>query len=243
MDFYDILLAKKLSGGGGGGSTLIDKNISSNGTYNASSDDADGYKKVVVDVSGDDPEDFTGGNILAITSHGTEYIMTDFYGNIGCLSSTKMSDNNKTQYEGYWSMNSYYNFSTFVVGLQRNGNTDYSMNVKMGKNTLAYEGVNLISGDVFVLTYYTLGLVNANATKPLVICGNYYNNNLETNYGAYTFYGLNILDEHFKYVARFMPWLDNGEACVKDIISGKIYKNTGTGAFDYIDLEGVVHNA
>ena len=30
--------------------TLIDKNITANGTYNASSDEADGYKKVVVDV-------------------------------------------------------------------------------------------------------------------------------------------------------------------------------------------------
>ena len=30
--------------------TLIDKNITANGTYNASSDSADGYKKVVVDV-------------------------------------------------------------------------------------------------------------------------------------------------------------------------------------------------
>lgn len=32
--------------------TLIDKNITANGTYNASSDEADGYKKVVVNVAG-----------------------------------------------------------------------------------------------------------------------------------------------------------------------------------------------
>jgi hypothetical protein len=38
------------SGGGGGGSTLIEKSISANGTYNASSDNADGYSKVTVDV-------------------------------------------------------------------------------------------------------------------------------------------------------------------------------------------------
>ena len=31
--------------------TLIDKNITANGTYNASSDEADGYKKVVVNVA------------------------------------------------------------------------------------------------------------------------------------------------------------------------------------------------
>ena len=55
MDFYDLLLAKRLSGGGGS-AVLIDKNITENGTYNASSDNADGYKKVVVDVSGGDTD-------------------------------------------------------------------------------------------------------------------------------------------------------------------------------------------
>ena len=38
--------------GGGGSATLIEKSISANGTYNASSDNADGYSKVVVNVSG-----------------------------------------------------------------------------------------------------------------------------------------------------------------------------------------------
>lgn len=65
MDYYDILLAKQLNGGGGGEATLIDKNISSNGTYNASSDNADGYKKVVVSV----PNPSTG--TISITQNGT----------------------------------------------------------------------------------------------------------------------------------------------------------------------------
>lgn len=37
-------------GGGGGSATLIDKTITANGTYNASDEGVDGYKKVVVDV-------------------------------------------------------------------------------------------------------------------------------------------------------------------------------------------------
>ena len=65
MNYYDILLAKKLNGGGGGEATLIDKSISSNGTYNASSDNADGYKKVVVNV----PNPSTG--TIPITQNGT----------------------------------------------------------------------------------------------------------------------------------------------------------------------------
>lgn len=36
----------------GGSATLIEKSITQNGTYNASSDNADGYSKVVVNVSG-----------------------------------------------------------------------------------------------------------------------------------------------------------------------------------------------
>lgn len=38
-----------------GGSTLIEKSITENGTYNASSDNADGYSKVVVNVGGVTP--------------------------------------------------------------------------------------------------------------------------------------------------------------------------------------------
>ena len=49
MDLTSYMLGKK-AGGGGTPAILIDKNISANGTYNASSDEADGYKKVVVDV-------------------------------------------------------------------------------------------------------------------------------------------------------------------------------------------------
>ena len=44
---------------GGGGSTLITKTITQNGTYNASSDNADGYSSVTVNVSGGS---FTGVN-------------------------------------------------------------------------------------------------------------------------------------------------------------------------------------
>ena len=51
MDLYNLVVAAKLSKGGGGDEpVLIDKTITANGTYNASSDSADGYEKVVVNV-------------------------------------------------------------------------------------------------------------------------------------------------------------------------------------------------
>ena len=40
------------SGGGGSAPVLITKNITQNGTYNASADNADGYSQVKVEVSG-----------------------------------------------------------------------------------------------------------------------------------------------------------------------------------------------
>ena len=47
----DLLIYKKIAGGGGGGeAVLITKNITANGTYNASSDNADGYSQVTVNV-------------------------------------------------------------------------------------------------------------------------------------------------------------------------------------------------
>jgi hypothetical protein len=49
--------------------TLIDKNITANGTYNASSDEADGYKKVVVDV----PVNNNNSNVVRSSSSATTF--------------------------------------------------------------------------------------------------------------------------------------------------------------------------
>lgn len=65
---------KNTGGGGGGGSaTLIDKNIDANGTYKASDDSADGYKKVVVNVpntyeAGDEGKVVDNGALVAQSS-------------------------------------------------------------------------------------------------------------------------------------------------------------------------------
>ena len=53
-------------GGGGGEAVLIDKTINANGTYNASSDNADGYKKAVVNV----PNSYAAGDEGKVVSNG-----------------------------------------------------------------------------------------------------------------------------------------------------------------------------
>lgn len=56
QSFYDLLKDAAFAGGGGGSPApapvLIEKSISQNGTYNASTDNADGYSAVTVDVEG-----------------------------------------------------------------------------------------------------------------------------------------------------------------------------------------------
>lgn len=71
---YDVTnLASVVVNVQGGGGTLIEKSITQNGTYNASDDDADGYSKVTVAVSGGggatvtEEENEFGGITMTIT--------------------------------------------------------------------------------------------------------------------------------------------------------------------------------
>lgn len=52
MSFDIASFAMGKASGGGGGSDIVAKTITANGTYNASSDNADGYSPVTVNVSG-----------------------------------------------------------------------------------------------------------------------------------------------------------------------------------------------
>lgn len=66
MNFFDILLAKK-EAGGGDAAVLKQKTVTQNGTYNASSDNADGYSKVTVNV----PASAVDTGTKSITANGT----------------------------------------------------------------------------------------------------------------------------------------------------------------------------
>lgn len=181
---------------------------------------------------GSEYEDFTGGNIKSITSTGTQYILTDYLCPLGALFSIKFSDNNITGYEGYFST---VNGST-VTGIQRNG-VQNSLIIKFAGTDVkgvAYPGYDF--GDPIVVTFSTIGRSSLVSTLGLVICGSYYNGNLESTKGRFTFYGLNIFDGDGNVLKRFRPWLENGVACVKELESGTIYYNSGSGSFSYANL-------
>lgn len=63
---------KTTGGGGGGSATLVDKNINANGTYKASDDSADGYKKVEVNV----PNTYEVGDEGKVVSNGALVVQT-----------------------------------------------------------------------------------------------------------------------------------------------------------------------
>lgn len=188
---------------------------------------------------GSEYEDFSGGNILSITSHGTEYILTDYLGSMSGLFSFKFADSSKKSYEGYFSLG--YNSNRNQIQRYQNDNALSITFVSTSINNITYPGYS--TGSPVVITFSTLGLTSNIANKPLVIFGSYYNGNLENTKSASTFYGLNIFDETATALAKFRPWLENNVPCVKDLVSGTIYYNSGTGGFDYTDLQGVVHNA
>lgn len=78
-------------GGGGGGSTLIEKSITANGTYNASDDSADGYSKVTVNVS-------SGSSKNTQTVQSTTRLNNTALGSITSLTCSKAGT-----YDVYWS--------------------------------------------------------------------------------------------------------------------------------------------
>ena len=199
--------------------------------------------EVVVNVSGgggvDDPVDFTGGNILAIKGHGTEYIITDIYPNFVGVYGTKFSDDNITNYEYYWCA---LGLSTGYLGLQRNGTSQNILVKGMGGNAPAVSYPGFSGGNIITQVFSSIGLSEPlNKQQPLAFGRGYYNGSMEAQIATYTFYGLNILNSDFEYTYRFVPWFDNGVACIKELISGTIYYNSGTGGYDYIDLDGVLH--
>ena len=101
--FYTASGIKTQGTGTGGSATLITKNITANGTYNASSDNADGYSSVTVSVSGGGTSNLvqgtfttgstTGASTFSIPYNGSGYpIMFLAYINGGVINDTSAGD-------------------------------------------------------------------------------------------------------------------------------------------------------
>ena len=125
---HTIKIEQESEGGGGGGSsaTLITKTITENGTYNASSDNADGYSSVTVNVP----------TPAAVTMNVQTAQSTDRRNNTALGSVTSLTCSTAGTYDVYWSCARSNTSQTWGSQLYINGtaygteNTTFSNNVQ-----------------------------------------------------------------------------------------------------------------
>ena len=220
--------------------------VSENGTYQP--DGFDGYSQVSVDVYNhgysDDLDDFSGGNILALISHGSEYINTGYYPRVCTeyfLKATK--DKTYTAYENLFS--ALFGSTGTRIGIQMNGNSLTNVCYYATSGSSVANIPSSLSADVPTILS-TRHLVSAGhdtvATKPLLIFYGYYNAGFDRK-GQFNFFGLKCY-EFGTLVKKYVPWLDeNNVPCVHELVDDEYFYNVGTGTFGYIDLEGNVHDA
>lgn len=235
--------------GGSGGSNIQPLSVTQNGTYTASGG-VDGYSPVDVQVSGgDDPFALT----KYIQSSGTQYIDTGYYPNnntdVEIVASVSRGSNNYPTIFGmrpqsysasgshdllihFYSVNesnTLFQRNTAVAIGQYQKYTDVKAQYSIGKSgygveTKKYANVNKtvdLTGDVY--STYTLYLFNFN--------------NMGASFGSegaciMKLYRMRIF-ENGTLVHEFLPWEDNGVACLKDTVSGTLKYNAGTGSFVY----------
>lgn len=221
--------------------------ITENGTYNVEQ-----YMSVMVDVPAqykDGKNDFSGGNLLALITHGNEYLVTNFNPpastNYLCKFRVKAVANNPTVFGTiYKPPGCEFRINLFAgtTGLQK---SRYAVSIGISGG-----GIN-IDHDTSVVSIIPVNSPCPDSdnpsTYPLAIFGQYAGNstgNVGNTEGRYEFYGLKCYDQNGNLIKKYVPWLDdNNVPCVRELISGDLIYNSGTGTFGYIDLEGNVHDA
>ena len=226
-------------------SILTSLNVTTNGTYTPESG-FDGFSQVNVDVYpteySDDPKDFSGGNILALRSHGREWINTGYYPkeivDISCCIS-KSAEEPSSRYGGIVSAM----FPSNRIGVQfSSASIDKIAYFNVG--SLGTDGKISENPTQFFDRLDRISMPDGQfevASKPLIIFYAYRGSSYDV-LGAFTFYGLKCY-EFFKLKKYYVPWLDeNNVPCVHELVDDEYFYNVGTGAFGYIDLEGNVHD-
>ena len=224
--------------------------VSENGTYQP--DGFDGYSQVSVDVPAqykDGKNNFSGGNLLALITHGREYLTTNFFppANTNYLLKfrvIRVFSNPAVFGTIYKPPGCEFRINIFAgsTGLQK---SRYAVSIGISGG-----GVN-IDHDTSIVTVIPINSPCPDSddpsTYPLAIFGQYAGNstgNVGNTDGYFEFYGLKCYDQNGNLVKKYVPWLDNdGVPCVHELVDDEYFYNVGTGTFGYIDLEGNTHNA
>lgn len=230
--------------GGGGGGTIEPLSVTQNGTYTASGG-VDGYSPVTVNVQGGD-DSFTLTKY--IQSSGTQYINTGYVP----ISTTRFEVVANVQASGSYpalfgeraSVPSgivvfiRFNYANALSMQWANGDTAFTPTDWRG----GWIGVKckyiLADGtrSVFDADGYGFGGIAAagtGASLPIYIFTLNENNSPNgITFCSCKLYRFRIYEGN-NLVHEFIPWQENGVACLKDTVTGNLKYNAGTGSFVY----------
>ena len=222
-----------------------------NGTFTPS-DGKVGFYQVNVDVPAqykDGKNNFIGGNLLALITHGQEYLTTNFFppANTDYLLKfrvIRVFSNPAVFGTIYKPPGCEFRINVFAgsTGLQK---SKYAVSIGISGG-----GIN-IDHDTSIVSVIPVNSPCPDSddlsTYPLAIFGQYAGNstgNVGNTDGHYEFYGLKCYDQNGNLIKKYVPWLDdNGVPCVHELVDDEYFYNVGTGTFGYIDLEGNTHDA
>ena len=222
--------------------------VSENGQY--SPDGFDGYSGVEVNVPAqykDGKNNFSGGNLLALITHGTEYLTTNFYPPAS------------TNYLSKFRVIRVFSNPAVFGTIYKPPGCEFRINLFAGSTGLQKSryavSIGLSSGGINIdHNTSVVSVIPVNSpcpdsdnpsTYPLAIFGQYAGNstgNVGNTDGRYEFYGLKCYDQNGNLIKKYVPWLDdNNVPCVHELVDDEYFYNVGTGTFGYIDLEGNEH--
>lgn len=233
-----------------GGATIEPLEVTENGTYNPPSG-VDGYAPVTVNVSGGGDDPFALTNY--IESSGTQYINTGYIvkddtefemvvnfsntGNYPTIFGVRAASQITASGLGSficsrWANNTYasVNWGSSMINTQ-------SLINHYGKKCLVEfnkgKKYSFESKDGYFVGGYFASTASATQNFPLYVFTLNTGGNIEAvNWCTMKLYRFRIFESGV-LVHEFVPWQENGVACLKDTVTSEIKYNAGTGDFVY----------
>lgn len=238
-------------------SVLGSKTITSNGNYDPEDDNLDGYDSVIVNVSGGgefDPDDYT----TYIESDSNSWIDIGYkVKNNSRFEIVANVNSNNSQYAvlcGVRANGQDTNTNGFFVFAKYQGQDKCSITFGSSLTDITASGVNMADyfydhKSMYTIKKNTAMIDNGDEKIANVILNQQYTvtedysvyifslNQSGSEYGSVTrclakLYAFNIY-EGDNLVMNLMPFLDGSTPCLKDVISGNMYYNSGSGTLTY----------
>ena len=242
MDFYELLLAKKLNGGGGSSVTVESLSVTENGTYTAPTGKA--YSPVNVNVGG-------GGGSLPAEYQEVEYIGVSGgaiinlgareYTNIGYDTTLLVHQRNNNYGPHYISCtNNFVNLgprgaSGSLVCINGGGESTSLSTTELDKITTFTAnkaGDGLVTKTVDGVTTTGTATVGSTTTGTIILFA--YSQNVSQNLYWFigNFYSLELYS-NAELVEKFVPCYRKADNVIGiyEIMNGGFYTNDGTGSF------------